>query len=232
MASKELSIIIPAYLEEENLRIILPRLSNALREISDNWEILVMDTMKAMDGARKVCEENGAAYINRSGGNDYGDAIRTGIERAESEYAIFMDADGSHDPEFIKNLYENKENQDVVVASRYVEGGNTDNSKLLIFMSLVVNILYSLVLNIKCRDISNSFKLYKTADLKNLKLRCNNFDIVEEIMYKLKKTKGNLRIKELPFLFKKRMFGDTKRNLFLFVLSYFFTLIKLRFFNK
>lgn len=232
MASKELSVIIPAYLEEENLRIILPRLGNALREISDNWEILVIDTMKAMDGARKVCEENGATYINRSGGNDYGDAIRTGIDRAESEYTIFMDADGSHDPEFVKNLYENKENQDIVIASRYVEGGNTDNSQWLILMSLTVNVLYSLVLNIKCKDISNSFKLYKTTDLKNFKLRCNNFDIVEEIMYKLKKTKGNLRIKELPFLFKKRMFGDTKRNLFLFVLSYFFTLIKLRFFNK
>ncbi len=229
MENIELSIIMPAYLEEENLRIILPRLFDVLKRIGRNYEVLTVDTMKAMDNTKKVCEENGAIYINRSGGNNYGDAIRTGINYANGKYTIFMDADGSHDPEFINNLYENKEGQDVVVASRYVEGGNTDNNKLLIFMSLVVNILYSVILNIKCKDISNSFKLYKTADLKDLKLNCNNFDVVEEIIFKLKKKKGNLNIKELPFLFKKRMFGSTKRNLFLFFLSYIVTIIKLRF---
>ena len=232
MVNKELSVIIPAYLEEENLRIILPRLSATLKEISDSCEVLVVDTVKAMDNTKKVCEENGVTCINRLNGNNYGDAIRTGIDCANGTYTIFMDADGSHAPEFIKNLYENKENQDVVIASRYVEGGNTDNSKLLILMSRVVNVLYSLVFNIKCKDISNSFKLYKTADLKDLKLRCDNFDVVEEIIFKLKKKKGNLRVKELPFLFKKRMFGSTKRNLFLFMLSYIITLIKLRFINK
>lgn len=229
MENKELSIIIPAYLEEENLRIILPRLNAILQEIGDNCEILVVDTMEKMDNTKMVCEEYGATYINRIGGNDYGDAIRTGISRASGQYTIFMDADGSHDPEFIKNLYNIKDNYDVVIASRYIAGGNTDNSKLLILMSLVVNVAYSLILNIKCKDISNSFKLYKTDDLRDLRLMCNNFDIVEEILFKLKKKKHNLRIKELPFLFKKRIFGHTKRNLFVFMLSYIVTIVKLRF---
>ena len=229
MENKELSIIIPAYLEEENLRIILPRLNNVLKTVSNNCEVLVIDTIMPMDNTKKVCDEVGAVYISRSGGNNYGDAIRTGINYASGKYTIFMDADGSHAPEFVKNLYENKDGQDVVVASRYVKDGNTENSKMLIFMSLVVNVMYSLVLNIKCKDISNSFKLYKTEDLKELQLRCDNFDIVEEILFKLKKKKGILKIKEIPFLFKKRMFGSTKRNLFLFMLSYIVTIIKLRF---
>lgn len=230
MNQKNLSIIIPAYLEEENLRIILPRINSVLQMINDGEnEVLVVDTKEVMDNTKKVCEENNVTYINRVGGNNYGDAVRTGIQRANSVYTIFMDADGSHDPEFIKNLYNNKEAQDVVIASRYAEGGNTDNSKMLILMSLIVNKLYSLILNIKCKDISNSFKLYKTADLKDLKLNCNNFDIVEEIIFKLKKKKGTLKIKELPFLFKKRMFGTTKRNLFLFILTYIVTIFKLRF---
>lgn len=229
MENKELSVIIPAYREAENLKIILPRINNALKEIGGS-EILVVDTMAALDNTKKICEENGAVYFNRLGANNfYGDAIRTGISRAAGQYIVFMDADGSHDPEFIKNLYQNKENQDVVVASRYVDGGSTDNSKILILMSLAVNFLYSLVLNIKCKDISNSFKLYKMSDLKSLNLKCDNFDIIEEIIFKLKKKKGNLRVKELPFLFKKRMFGDTKRNLFVFMLSYVATMIRLRF---
>ncbi len=229
MDNKELTVIIPAYLEEENLTIILPRLSHVLKTIGGNCEVLVVDTIQPMDNTKKVCDENGAVYISRSGGNNYGDAIRTGISYANGKYTIFMDADGSHSPEFIKNLYKNKDGQDVVVASRYVKDGNTENSKMLIFMSLVVNVIYSFVLNIKCKDISNSFKLYKTEDLKSLKLSCGNFDIVEEILFKLKKKKGVLKIKEIPFLFRKRMFGNTKRNLFLFMLSYIITIIKLRF---
>lgn len=232
MDIKDLSLVIPSYLEEENLRVILPRIKDVLEDMACSYEVLVVDTIESMDGTKMVCADNGGIYINRLGGNAYGDAIRTGISRAASQYTIFMDADGSHTPEFIKNLYENKENVDVVIASRYVEGGNTDNSRVLILMSLIVNKLYSLILNIKCKDISNSFKLYKTADLKDLKLTCNNFDIVEEIIFKLKNKKHDLKIKEIPFLFKKRMFGSTKRNLLLFMLSYLITIIKLRFGKK
>lgn len=229
MNKKELSIIIPSYLEGENLNIILPRLKDVLDEINISYEILIIDTVEQMDNTKEICERNKVFYINREGGNSYGDAVRTGIDKADSNFIIFMDADGSHTPEFIKNIYANRFNNDVVIASRYVEGGDTDNSKILILMSLVVNIIYSLVLNLNCKDVSNSFKLYKTSDMKKLKLKCNNFDIVEEILFKLKRNNKNLSIKEIPYVFKKRMFGNTKRNLFLFILTYFFTLIKLRF---
>jgi dolichol-phosphate mannosyltransferase len=229
MENIELSIIIPAYLEEENLKIILPRIHDILKSSEIKYEILVIDTIKAMDDTAAVCEDNSASHISRQGGNNYGDAIRTGIGEAQGQYLIFMDADGSHSPEFIRKLYDNRDSFDVVVASRYIEGGNTNNNRMLIFMSLIVNKMYSCILNIKCKDISNSFKLYKTADIKGLRLKCSNFDIVEEIIFKLKKQKDNLRIKELPFVFEKRMFGATKRNLVLFIFSYLVTIIKLRF---
>jgi dolichol-phosphate mannosyltransferase len=229
MEDIKLSVIIPSYLEEENLRIILPRLRDELNKIKDAFEILIIDTKEKMDNTAEVCAKNKAKYINREGGNNYGDAVKTGIQYARGENIIFMDADGSHAPEFIKNLYEYKNNYDVVIASRYVKGGATDNSNALIFMSLVLNLSYSLILGLKCKDVSNSFKLYKGAELKNLNLKCDNFDIVEEILYKLKKSKKDLKIKEVPFLFRKRMFGRTKRNLFLFILTYLITIFKLRF---
>jgi dolichol-phosphate mannosyltransferase len=229
METKELSIVIPAYLEEKNLRVILPKLNAVLKKLVPSYEVLIVDTMKSMDDTVLVCKENGDTYINRMGGNNYGDAVRTGIQNAQGVYTIFMDADGSHDPEFIKNLYDNKEGNDVVIASRYTEGGKTDNGKALVFMSLIINLTYSIVLNLKCKDVSNSFKLYRTSDIKKLQLKCNNFDIVEEILFKLKKSKGNIKIKEIPFAFQKRMFGDTKRNLFVFAISYIVTIIKLRF---
>lgn len=227
--SKPLSVIIPAYLEEENLRFLLPRLSHTLSTLTNYYEILVVDTITPKDNTKEVCIRNNAKYIARENGNDYGDAVRTGIKYAGSEFTVFMDADGSHTPEFIKNLWEYKNDYDVVIASRYVKGGATDNSKILILMSWVVNICYSWVLNIPCKDVSNSFKLYRTSQLKKLHLRSRNFEIVEEILYKLVKENKNPRIIEVPFTFKKRMFGATKRNLVLFVISYLITLIKLRF---
>jgi dolichol-phosphate mannosyltransferase len=226
---KELSIILPSYKEAENLRILLPQLQSTLGDLHIAYEILVVDTEHSMDTTKEVCDMPHVRYINRQGGNNYGDAIRTGIMHAEGIYTVFMDADGSHTPEFIKTLYSHRNDGDVIIASRYIEGGTTDNSKSLIYMSLVLNIIYAVVLGLRCKDVSNSFKLYKTEDLKKINLYCNNFDIVEEILFKLKRLHKKLIIKELPFTFKKRMFGETKRNLVFFILSYIVTLVRLRF---
>ncbi len=225
----ELSIILPAYLEEENLRILLPRIQSALNNMNIEYELLVIDTVDKLDYTMEVCEQYGVTYINREGEtNSYGDAIRTGIKYTNGKYTLFMDADGSHTPEFIQKLYQHIDNNDVVVASRYVKGGYTDNSKLLIFMSKILNKTYSLILQIKCDDISNSFKIYSSEQLKSLSLNSSNFDIVEEILLKLIR-KHNIKIKEIPYSFKKRMFGETKRNLFLFLFTFLVTLVKLKF---
>ncbi len=120
-----------------------------------------------------------------------------------------------------------REQFDVVVASRYTEGGHTENSPLLILMSRMLNWTYAFFLNINCRDVSNSYKLYRGDELRALDLKCENFDIVEEILIRLARKKKELRIKELPFTFKQRMFGKSKRNLFAFMFSYAFTLVRL-----
>jgi dolichol-phosphate mannosyltransferase len=224
----DLTVILPSYLEEENLRILLPRINSVLKTITSNFEVLVVDTEKPMDHTRTACAENNATYINRSGGNTYGAAIRTGIDHANGRKIVFMDADGSHAPEFIENLYALKDQADIVIASRYIEGGVTENTPVLVFMSLVLNLTYSLVLNLKVKDVSNSFKLYEGTQLKELILECDNFDIVEEIIYKLSLLYPQIKIKEIPFSFKKRMFGDTKRNLLVFIFNYIVTIVRLR----
>lgn len=225
----ELSIVIPAYLEEENLRILLPRITQSTGELNIPFEVLIVDTQDPMDNTRQVCEANGVRYINRENGNKYGDAIRTSLKYATGNYVLYMDADGSHSPEFIKNMYSVRANYDLVIASRYVDGGGSDNTKTLIFMSWMVNFIYAVLFNLKCKDVSNSFKLYKRDKLTSLDLRSDNFDIIEEILIKLKRRNKDFTLKEIPYIFKERMFGHTKRNLFAFAISYVFTLIKLKF---
>lgn len=224
-----LSVVIPSYMEEENLRQLLPRLQQVLFELAISSEVLVIDTLNPLDNTREVCELYGATYMNRREGNFFGDAVRTGLKAAQGSYVIFMDADGSHPPEFIRKLWAEHSSSDIVIASRYVPGGTTDNPRILIFMSLVVNLIYSLVLGLSCKDVSNSFKLYKGELLKDLSLRCSNFDIVEELLFKIKQAHPEVRILEIPFNFRKRMFGSTKRSLPAFMVSFLFTLLRLRF---
>ena len=224
-----LTIVLPSYREAENLKLLLPGISATLSKIERNAEILVVDTVQPLDATPDVCRMYGAKYINRTGGNSFGDAVRTGIKEAQGNFILFMDADGSHPPEFIPMLYRHREAYDIVIASRYIDGGYTENSRILILMSRAINIIYSLVLNLQCKDVSNSFKLYRASLLKEEDFRSNNFDIVEEILFKIKKRNHDLKILEVPFTFKKRMYGKTKRRLALFAISYIFTLLKLRF---
>ena len=222
-----LSVVIPAYLEEENLRLLLPRVHESVRPLGVPYEVVVIDTMTAMDHTELACKAADALYFRREGGNEFGNAVRTGIHKARGEHIVFMDADGSHAPEYIPELYRNRAH-DVVIASRYVSGGATENSYALILMSRVLNWTYSWFLGIKCRDVSNSFKLYRGSLLRELELACDHFDVIEEILFKICYYHPEVRVLEIPFTFKKRMFGDTKRKLLLFMLSYLWTMIKLR----
>lgn len=229
MQKNKLSIILPSYLEEENLKLLLPMLNVTLSAQEIAYEIIVVDTVKPLDGTPDVCKRYNSKYINRENDNSFGSAVRTGIRSANGSFILVMDADGSHPPEFIPNMLKYMSDYDIVIASRYVEGGCTENSKISIVMSKVLNIIYATVLNIKCNDVSNNFKIYKTSLLKGIHLYCNNFDIVEEIIYKICKNNKKIKIKEVPFTFKKRMYGQTKRNLIIFIITFIFTLIKLRY---
>jgi len=227
----ELSVVIPAYQEEENLKVILPRVKKTLDMLNTRYEILVIDTVESMDNTKQVCLDNGARYINQENKNCYGDAVKTGIKYVNGTYTIFMDADGSHSPEFIADLYKYRNEYDVVVASRYVKGGGSANSRTSILMSLLLNMVYSWFLNLGCKDVSTGLKLYNTRSLKELHLISSNFEVIEEILVKLKRKNNDLKIKELPYFIKERMFGRTKRNLVAFIFSYFIILIKLKFFT-
>lgn len=222
-----ISIVLPAYLEAGNLKKILPRIHNELSEIEH--EILVVDTMKPMDNTMEVCAENNAVYTPRKGGNNYGDAIRTGFSEASGKYIVVMDADGSHDPKEIKRFYNEVEsgNFDLVIGSRYCKGGYTDNPAILRFMSWILNVVYRFIFGLKVKDVSDSYRLYVAKQVKALDLECDNFDIVEEILIKLNIYTDNFRIKEVPISFNKRDEGTSKRHLMAFIGSYLKTIKKL-----
>jgi dolichol-phosphate mannosyltransferase len=227
VTSIALSILLPAYEEAENLDWLLPQISRVLGAAGIAHEIVVVDAPTPRDDTQDVCIRHAALYVPRTGGNLYGDAIRTGIRVAKGERLIVMDADGSHNPEFLPQLWASRNDADLVIASRYVIGGRTDNPRLLILLSLAVNLVFRIVLGLKCADVSNSFRLYRAEPVRGLTLECNNFDIVEELLVKLSYSKPGFTILEIPFTFEKRQAGKTKRKLIAFAFSYVATLWRL-----
>ena len=224
----DLTVMVPSYLEAESLKQLLPRVRAAAQALTPSYEVLIVDTEQPMDDTAAVCAANGVRHIHRTGGNHYGDAIRTGIREARGTHLLCMDADGSHNPSYFASMWAKRDVWDIVIGSRYAKGGQTENPKVLIFMSWVVNFTFRVSFNIQAKDVTNSFRLYNRAILLPLKLESNAFDILEELLIKAVTHDPPARVGEVPVTFERRKAGESKRKLMQFALGYLSTLRKLR----
>jgi len=229
---ESLSIVVAAYREGESLALLLPNLTHSARALVPKFEVLVVDTVEPMDDTQAVCAANQVRLIRRQPTNDYGDAIRTGIAASRGDFVLIMDADGSHNPEFIRELWQQRRRAEVVIASRYTVGGRTDNPRLLVGMSRLLNQLFRLVARFPVLDVSNSFRLYRGEPLRKLQLTFRHFDILEEILAKLLwRQPDPAQVLEIPYHFERRLAGDSKRNLLVFGLHFLaagFRLLRMR----
>jgi dolichol-phosphate mannosyltransferase len=112
----------PAYREADSLRIVLPRLVPVVAAASASSEIIVSDFMEPLDDTETVCAQNGVVHIRRSRGNSYGDAVRSGIQRSRGHFVLLMDADASHNPQVVPELWHSRDKAEIVIGSRYVKG--------------------------------------------------------------------------------------------------------------
>jgi dolichol-phosphate mannosyltransferase len=223
-ADIDLSVVLPCYLEAENLPFLLPQIKAMAATLSPNYEILIVDTQQPKDDTPAICAAEAVRYIGRRGGDSYGDAIRTIIEEARGTYILCMDADGSHSPEYFPAMWGKRDTYDIVIGSRYAPGGHTENPAVLILMSYVLNLTFRVAFSIRAKDVTNSFRLYRRNVLTSLKLESNDFDILEEILIKATVRKQPATIGEVPVTFGRRKAGESKRKLMKFVFGYMSTL--------
>lgn len=225
-----ISVVLLAYKEEENLRVLLPQIIREVEKCKEEYEILVVDTAKPFDHTKEVCQEFGARYINQEQPG-FGGAFRTAIKYANKNKFLIMDSDGSHPPAKIPEIHRKfvEEKCDVVIGSRYVKGGVTNDAKSSQLMSHMLNFAYRVCLGLKANDLSTDYRMYHTKQLKKVKLTCENYDVLEEVLLRLKLNKRdkNLKIGEVPIHFQKRMYGESKRQLLKFIISYIKTLLRL-----
>ncbi|MBN1930084.1 MAG: glycosyltransferase family 2 protein [Desulfobacterales bacterium] len=112
----KLTIVIPAYNEENGIELTLRTLTKAI--MGKDWKILVINdgsTDKTCEIAKEI---NGIEIINQPYNKGYGASLKTGIRSAKTEYVAFYDADGQHQPEDLIMLAEKIGNYDMLVGMR------------------------------------------------------------------------------------------------------------------
>lgn len=225
------SIVLLAYNEAENLKILLPQINEVVKKMGIDYEVLIIDSAKPTDNTKEVADENGARYIPQEE-PFYGGAFRTGIKYVTKERMLVLDADGSHDPKDIPMIHQKyAEGFDMVIGSRYVEGGVSNDSKSSFVMSKILNTTMRIVIGVKAKDISTSYRLYDAKQIKAVRLVRDNYDVLQEVILKMKinkrKKHQKFRIGETPIIFNKRMYGESKRQLLKFIKGYIVTVFML-----
>lgn len=206
MKKELISIIIPAYNEENNIGKVLSKLLKLKHKY--HFEIIVVDDGSS-DNTAKVSKENGAVKVVRYKKNrGKGGAFIEGIKHAHGKYIIQIDADDQFQvadiPKFIDKL---RNGYDVVCGTRFnkgkVEKGSV--SSLNLFGNWLMSKTTIFFSDIPITDIMAGFKGFTKEALKKLDLSTNHFGYEAEVVVKAGKL--NLRVTEVPIIYKKRMHG-------------------------
>jgi dolichol-phosphate mannosyltransferase len=213
-------MIIPTYNEAESLPILL----RELVWLRPDFNFLVVDDGSA-DGTAEICEKLkgeivGLEVLNRPTKSGLGSAYRDGYQVALAknfDAVIQIDADGSHQVADLAKLlekFESNKSLDLVIGSRWVNGGSVLNwSKHRELLSRAANVYSKLVLGLKVLDSTAGFRIYKTSAIRKLDLRsiksegyCFQIEMTREI-----NRIGGL-ISEVPITFVERKYGKSKMS--------------------
>ena len=212
-------IVIATYNEIENL----PKLIDELRALISDADVLVVDDNSPDGTGRwvgKEAEMNPHVHViirvdERGLGSAVVRGFKYGIEH-EYDYIVNMDADFSHSPEDVPRLLERiqKSNVDVVIGSRYVQGGMTPDWPFFRkMMSYSVNFWAKVTLGLKTKDNSGAFRCYRVERLKLLdwdRFISSGYSFFEETLFRLKQVGSTFE--EIPIIFRDRCLGVSKIN--------------------
>jgi SAM-dependent methyltransferase len=214
--SLDLSVIVPALDEGSNLAVMLPQLRQVLQELGAANEVLIVvqrpDT-RTLEAAARV-----GAHVIEQSQPGYGGALLKGFAVARGEYLLTMDADCSHRPVFLRDLWRCRHAAEITIASRYAPGGSAKMTPGRYLLSRVLNVFFSRSLSLRVRDMSSGFRLYRADVLRNLKPRGRDFDILQEIL--VHAYARGWHVQEVPFEYVDRNRGRSHARVFYFGLAY------------
>jgi dolichol-phosphate mannosyltransferase len=217
---RKITVVIPTYNEAENISKLIPMLFDLPLE---TLNVLIVDDNSA-DGTGEIADELSRKWkgrlsvMHRAGKQGLGTAYIQGFGKAIAEGADAvgeMDADFSHPPEKLVEMFKALEGHDAVIGSRYVAGGSLDENWPLWRkgLSSFGNWYARTILGLKVRDVTGGFRLYRKDTIQNMpleRIRSNGYVFQVEMTYVA--TRLGYRFKEIPIHFADRRWGDSKMS--------------------
>ena len=211
-------VIIPTYNEIENIEAII----NAVFNLSIDFHVLIIDDNSPDGTAAKVKElqkqfPEKLHMIERSGKLGLGTAYITGFKWAidkKYDYIYEMDADFSHNPEDLINLYKacEEDGADMAIGSRYISGVNVVNWPMgRVLMSYFASVYVRMITRMKIMDTTAGFAVYRREVLETLnldKIHLKGYGFQIEMKFTV--WKYGFNIIEVPIIFTERREGVSK----------------------
>ena len=218
------TIVVPVYNEGENIRQTLEEIDAKVSVEAETWLVYDCDEDSTLGPARAVAGRTRVPF--RLVKNKYGrgalNAIKTGLEDAESALVVVTMADLCDPPEVINGLVATaeREHADIVCASRYMKGGcQRGGPKLKGFLSHLAGILLCWFARLPTHDPTNSFKLYRKTFLDAVKIESTGgFEIGIELVVKCRALGG--KIVEIPTTWRDRVAGKSNFKLWRWLPNY------------
>ncbi len=210
-------VIIPTFNELANLPIVVERVRRSVPEA----HILVADD-NSPDGTGRIADEIAATddhvhVMHRLGKEGLGAAYLAGFAWALQEgydVVVEMDADGSHQPEQLPRLLVALRDADLVLGSRWVSGGATENwPKSRRFISQGGSAYTRMMLGVPLRDVTGGYRAFRADTLRRLDLHevasqgyCFQIDLAWRALQR------GMRVREVPITFVERTQGASKMS--------------------
>jgi dolichol-phosphate mannosyltransferase len=214
-----LAICLPTYNERGNVEPMVRALAKVIAERGLDTNVLVIDDASP-DGTggladRLAREHEWLSVLHRERKEGLGPAYLAGFRRAladGAELVIEMDCDFSHDPLDVPRLVEATRRADLVIGSRYVEGGGTQNwGPLRRAVSRGGSVYARLVLGVPVQDLTSGFKCFRREVLEAIPLeRIATKGYAFQIETTYRALQAGFRVGEIPITFTDRETGGSK----------------------
>ena len=215
MADRRIVIVIPTYNEAENIGLIIP----AIHEVVPAADILVVDD-SSPDGTGRIVADLATTdpqvrLLSREGKQGLGKAYVAGFKECLArgyDVIVQMDCDFSHPPHFLGDVLAGLERADVVIGSRYVRGGETEDWPLKRkILSMGGNLYARTILGVPVIDLTGGFKAWKREVLQAIALdEVGAAGYAFQMEMNFRAHRKGFRIVEVPITFPDRTRGESK----------------------